>query len=153
MMSLSRRSFVAASSALFLPKVAWASAGMVVHKDPGCGCCGNWVDHVRANGFAAEVIENTAMNRIKARLGVPRNLISCHTAQIGGYVIEGHVPAVEIARLLREASRATGLAVAGMPTGSPGMEAEGAEPDTYEVVQFGPGGQSVFARYRGLTRG
>ncbi|KLK93124.1 metal-binding protein [Microvirga vignae] len=130
------------ASAEALPK-------MVVTKDPTCGCCGAWVEHVRSAGFTVEVIESPEMNRVKARLGVPQDLASCHTAEIGGYVIEGHVPADSIKRLLAENPSAKGLAVPGMPAGSPGMEVAGMEPETFEVVLFGPSGQRPFARYKG----
>lgn len=122
---------------------------MIVTKDPNCGCCGAWVDHVRAAGFTVEVIENPEMSRVKARLGVPQDLASCHTAQIAGYAIEGHVPADAIKRLLAEKPTAKGLAVPGMPVGSPGMEVEGMEPESFEVVLFGPEGQRPYARYKG----
>ncbi|MBB3021732.1 hypothetical protein FHR70_004838 [Microvirga lupini] len=122
---------------------------MVVTKDPNCGCCTGWVKHVRAAGFQAEVIEFAEVNRLKARLGVPEALASCHTAEIGGYAIEGHVPPAAIKRLLAEKPVGKGLAVPGMPVGSPGMEVEGMEPDTYEVVLFGPSGQRTYARYIG----
>jgi hypothetical protein len=122
---------------------------MTVTKDPNCGCCSGWVDHVSKAGFAVEVVEAPEINRVKARLGVPQALASCHTAEIGGYVIEGHVPADSIKRLLAEKPQGRGLAVAGMPVGSPGMEVEGMEPDTYEVILFGPSGQRPFARYTG----
>jgi hypothetical protein len=120
-----------------------------VTKDPNCGCCSGWVDHLRASGFAADVVESAQVNRLKARLGVPRDLVSCHTAEVAGYVLEGHVPAGAISRLLAERPAAKGLAVPGMPVGSPGMEVEGAAPETYDVILFGPGGQRPFARYRG----
>ncbi|MBJ6127887.1 DUF411 domain-containing protein [Microvirga sp. BT325] len=122
---------------------------MVVTKDPNCGCCTAWVTQVRAAGFDAEVVESSEINRVKMRLGVPEALASCHTAEIGGYVIEGHVPPTVIKRLLAEKPEAKGLAVPGMPVGSPGMEVEGVEPDTYEVVLFGPSGQRTYARYIG----
>ncbi|HZH09843.1 MAG TPA: DUF411 domain-containing protein [Microvirga sp.] len=122
---------------------------MVVTKDPNCGCCGAWVDHVRAAGFTVEVVESPEINRVKARLGVPQDLASCHTATIGSYVIEGHVPAESIKRLLAEKPAATGLAVPGMPVGSPGMDVSGMEPETFDVVLFGPSGQRSFARYKG----
>jgi hypothetical protein len=122
---------------------------MVVTKDPSCGCCAAWVEHVRAAGFAVEVVESPEISRVKARLGVPRELASCHTAEIGGYVIEGHVPAGTIRRLLAERPQGRGLAVAGMPVGSPGMEVEGMEPDAYEVVLFGPAGRRAYARFKG----
>lgn len=121
-----------------------------VTKDPSCGCCAAWVDHIRAAGFPVQVTE-APVNPLKARLGVPRSLASCHTAQVGGYVIEGHVPAGAITRLLAEKPQATGLAVPGMPVGSPGMEIYGMPPDTYEVVLFGPDLHRQFARYRGGT--
>jgi len=125
---------------------------MVVTKDPSCGCCGAWIDHVSKAGFSAEVIESSEVNRLKARLGVPQALASCHTAEVGGYVIEGHVPADAIKRLLAQKPQARGLAVPGMPVGSPGMEVAGAENDTYDVILFGPAGQTSFARYRGAQR-
>jgi hypothetical protein len=120
-----------------------------VTKDPNCGCCSSWVDHLRASGFTADVVESAEVNRLKARLGIPRDLASCHTAEVTGYVIEGHVPADAIKRLLTERPSAKGLAVPGMPVGSPGMEVEGAVPDTYEVVLFGDGKRTTFARYHG----
>jgi len=122
---------------------------MTVTKDPSCGCCGAWVEHVRKAGFPVEVIESAEVNRLKVRLGVPQALASCHTAEIGGYVIEGHVPADAIKRLLTEKPRAKGLAVPGMPVGSPGMEVEGVEDDHFDVVLFGPAGERTFARYKG----
>src|SRR5690606_27035505 len=108
-----------------------------------------WADHLKQAGFPVEIVETAEISRVKTRLGVPRALASCHTAEVGGYVIEGHVPAGSIKRLLAEKPRAVGLAVPGMPVGSPGMEVEGTVPDTYEVVLFGPSGQRTFARYRG----
>jgi hypothetical protein len=122
---------------------------MVVTKDPLCGCCTAWVEHIRAAGFSVEVTESTEINRVKARLGIPQALASCHTAEIGGYVIEGHVPAPTIKRLLAEKPEGKGLAVPGMPAGAPGMEVEGMEPEAYEVVLFGPAGQRTFARFKG----
>lgn len=123
---------------------------MAVTKDPNCGCCAAWVEHIRAAGFPVEVTVG-AVAPLKAKLGVPRALASCHTAQVGGYVIEGHVPADAIKRLLVVKPAARGLAVPGMPTGAPGMEVPDHEPDTYDVMQFGPGGIQTFARYRGAT--
>jgi hypothetical protein len=122
---------------------------VAVTKDPTCGCCERWVAHLRESGFTVTVTD-APVNPLKVRLGVPRELASCHTAQVAGYVVEGHVPAGAIKRLLAERPISTGLAVPGMPVGSPGMEVEGMDPDTYDVVLFGPDGrQAVFARYRG----
>jgi hypothetical protein len=122
-----------------LPKVA-------VSKDPNCGCCNGWVDHLRQAGFPVAVTNTADLSSLKGRLGVPENLASCHTAEVSGYVIEGHVPADAIKRLLREKPQAVGLAVPGMPIGSPGME--GGTPEEYEVVLFGKDGRGVFGRYR-----
>lgn len=119
-----------------------------VTKDPSCGCCDAWVEHLKSAGFSVSVTQ-LPVNPLKARLGVPKSLHSCHTGQVANYVIEGHVPASAIKRLLADRPRATGLAVPGMPAGSPGMEVEGMDPETYEVILFGPSGQRTFARYRG----
>jgi hypothetical protein len=153
-MLMSRRSFVTGLviSALLAhsrPLQAQALPKIVGSKDPTCGCCTGWVEHLRQAGLSTEVIETSEINRVKVRLGVPQDLASCHTAEIGGYVIEGHVPADAIKRLLAGKPTGKGLAVAGMPMGSPGTEMEGMAPEAYEVVLFGPSGQRTFARYEG----
>jgi hypothetical protein len=107
---------------------------MVVYKSPTCGCCAAWVDHIEANGFRVEVRDTANLAPIKARHGVPGKLESCHTALVDGYVVEGHVPADLIVRMLRERPDAAGLAVPGMPMGSPGME--GPYKDRYDVLTF-----------------
>uniref|UniRef100_A0A9E7ZYV5 DUF411 domain-containing protein n=1 Tax=Bosea sp. NBC_00436 TaxID=2969620 RepID=A0A9E7ZYV5_9HYPH len=143
----------AAGLMLWRPAIAAeALPKMTVTRDPNCGCCGAWVTHVKAAGFPVEVIEIDDVAPLKVKLGLPDALTSCHTAEIGGYIIEGHVPADAIKRLLTERPEATGLAVAGMPVGSPGMEVRGQAPDPYEVVTFSPGRQTIFARYRGLDQ-
>ncbi len=139
---------VAAGLALGRGAVAAGLPTVSVTKDPSCGCCERWVTHLREAGFAVTATEGP-VNPLKIRLGVPRELASCHTAQVGGYVIEGHVPAGAIKRLLAERPEGMGLAVPGMPVGSPGMEVEDMQPDTYDVVLFGKDGRSTFARYRG----
>lgn len=149
----SRRGVLAGLSSLVLTgplRAAEPLPEVAVTKDPSCGCCKAWVTHIRAAGFPVQVTE-APVNPLKVRLGVPRALASCHTAQVAGYVIEGHVPADAIVRLLAEKPQATGLAVPGMPVGSPGMEVEDMAPDTYEVVLFGPDLQRPFARYQGST--
>jgi hypothetical protein len=153
-MHMTRRSLLtglAASAMLAHSRSLQAQAlpKIVVSKDPSCGCCTGWVDHLRQAGFSAEVIETSEINRVKVRLGVPQDLASCHTAEIGSYVIEGHVPADAIKRLLAENPTGKGLAVPGMPMGSPGMEMEGMAPEIYEVLLFGPSGRTIFARYEG----
>lgn len=119
---------------------------MRVYKSPSCGCCTEWVAHLRADGFTVAV-EDTGNNAARARLGIPPALASCHTAEIGGYAIEGHVPAADIRRLLASRPDARGLAVPGMPIGSPGME-QGEERDAYDVLLVrGDGTTNVFASY------
>lgn len=131
------------SSMLLIAQPANA-ADVVVYKSPTCGCCKNWISHLQENGFTVEVHNRRNMSPIKTELGVPRHLQSCHTATVGGYVLEGHVPAEEIARLLKEKPQIKGLAVPGMPMGSPGME--GPRKDAYDVVTFQENGRTtVFA--------
>lgn len=125
-----------------LPKIT-------VSKDPSCVCCGSWVKYLRRNGFVAEIIETPNMERVKAGFGVPESLWSCHTAEIDGYVIEGHVPADIIHRFLAARPRATGIAVAGMPSSAPGMDVPGAS-DIYDVTMFSTSRQERYARFQGL---
>jgi hypothetical protein len=153
MKMLTRRSLVSAFAAAPVLAVGRRTLAaeelpkLTVAKDPNCGCCSGWVEHIKAAGFPVEVIESTDLNRLKARLGVPRHLASCHTAEVDGYVVEGHVPAVAIKRLLAERPSGTGVAVPGMPVGSPGMEVEGTAPEPYEVILFDAAGQRTFARF------
>ena len=121
---------------------------VTVYKDPMCGCCTKWVDHLRANGYATQVHDRSDMDALKDSLGVPKGLRSCHTAVVGRYVVEGHVPAADVKRLLASApTTVIGLAVPDMPVGSPGMEM-GERVDRYEVIAFGAKGKThVFARH------
>lgn len=137
---------VAGSALLATSARAEALPQMTVFRDPNCGCCHKWVDHIRANGFTVTVNDAPSMKAIKARFDVPADLAACHTGELGGYVIEGHVPAAAIKRLLAEKPAARGLAVPGMPIGSPGME--GPDPEVYEVMLFGTGAPQSFGRYR-----
>ncbi len=121
-----------------------AAADITVYKSPWCGCCGNWVTHLRAQGFSVAVEEREDMDPIKARYSVPGPLQSCHTAIVEGYVVEGHVPAADILRLLGERPQARGLSVPGMVAGSPGMEQGG---DPYQVILFSDTGASVYATH------
>lgn len=130
-----------------IPRPNANAAEIAVYKDPNCGCCGQWVAHLRAAGFSVKVHDATDIVRIKREAGIPDHLQSCHTAMIDGYVIEGHVPAADIERLLSERPAARGLAVPGMPVGSPGME-QGAMRDPYDVILFQEDGTgTIFARY------
>ena len=125
---------------------AAALPDVVVYKSPTCGCCTEWVAHLRRHGFQVRSEDVTDLQAVKARHRVPPDLQSCHTALVGGYVVEGHVPADLVERLLRERPKAVGLAVPGMPVGSPGMEVPGARAERYEVVTFDRSGRrGVFA--------
>lgn len=120
-----------------------------VWKDPNCGCCQDWIAHMEQNGFAVKV-HNTGNNAIRTRLGLPQKLGSCHTARVQGYVLEGHVPATEVQRLLHTRPRALGLAVPGMPVGSPGMDGAvyAGRRDPYDVLLVRLDGTTeVFRRY------
>jgi hypothetical protein len=122
-------------------------APVKVWKDPNCGCCSGWVDHLRRSGFSVAVVDTADLAAVKSQLGVPGKLASCHTAQIDSYLIEGHVPAAAIRRLLAERPAALGLAVPGMPVGSPGME--GDPPQLYDVILFSAEVTTVYARFLG----
>lgn len=119
-----------------------------VKKQVGCGCCTKWVEHLRANGFDVTAAEDPNVDQFKDQVGVPQSLRSCHTATVDGYVVEGHVPAADIKRMLKERPAIAGLAVPGMPMGAPGMEMDGMAPDHYKVIAFGKDGSTrVFAQY------
>jgi len=154
-MSVTRRGALLGSAAV----AVLASAGRVraaapvhlsVTKAPGCECCEGWAKHLREAGFSVAVTESAELNALKARLGIPADLRTCHTAQAGKYVLEGHVPATAVRYLLHEQPQnVTGLAVPGMPVGSPGMEVPGTPAEEYSVVIFGPTGRRVWAKFKG----
>ena len=136
--------------------VAFASAGaarakdrrMTAYKTPWCGCCDGWVAHMREAGWTVEVVEREDLTPIRARYGVPDRYAGCHTAVVGPYAIEGHVPAADVERLLRERPAAVALAAPGMPAGSPGMEAAGRRP--YVTLLINRAGEAtVFGRHNG----
>ena len=141
---------VMASALVFSVTSAWAAPDNLivdVYKSPTCGCCTKWVDHLKANGFQLRAHDTTNVAVHKARLGVPAGYGSCHTAQVAGYLVEGHVPAKEIKRLLKEKPPVRGLVVPAMPMGSPGMEA-GDRKDAYEVfVVNRDGSTQTYAHY------
>jgi len=138
---------------LLLWLIAWApnmrNAGateIVVYKSPSCGCCRKWVDHLRDEGFKVTTHNSNSVDQIKTEHGVSSKLRSCHTALVEGYVVEGHVPATDIKRLLQEKPDTVGLAVPGMPMGSPGME--GKRKDPYDVLAFATNGKTeVYASH------
>lgn len=120
---------------------------VAMYKDPNCGCCGAWADHMRDNGFKVQEISLRDMAQVKRDAGVPRSMGSCHTAKVGGYIVEGHVPAADVRRLLAERPPVVGIAAPGMPLGSPGMEGP-YEAERYDVISFdGDGNEAVFASH------
>lgn len=147
---VARRTLLAlALSAPFVASAQVARIAIEVWKSPTCGCCKDWVAHMEGNGFSVRVhdVGNTAA---RERLKIPMRFGSCHTALVRGYAVEGHVPAADVHRLLKERPKAVGLAVPGMPIGSPGMDgpAYGARKDAYDVLLVGAEGRSsVFSHY------
>ena len=125
---------------------AFAAEEITVFKSSTCGCCEKWIAHLRTNGYDVRVSNVEAMDAVKVRFNVPAEMSSCHTAVIAGYVIEGHVPASDIQRLLKEKPKVAGLAAPGMPPGAPGMEGPRTEP--YSVMSFTKDGASaVYAKH------
>lgn len=136
------RRFTLATSTILILAAGVAAAAQArgprveVYKSPTCGCCSKWVDHLRGHGFVVRVTDTETVEELKTKHGVPRQARSCHTALVGGYVVEGHVPAADIQRLLKERPAVAGIAVPGMPIGSPGMEVAGVKAQSYTVVAF-----------------
>ena len=121
---------------------------ITVYRSPSCGCCGKWIEHVKRQGFVVKDIREEDMDAVKKRLGVPERLKSCHTAVVGDYLVEGHVPAGDIKRLLKNKPKLDGLTVPGMPVGTPGMEMGGRK-DAFSVLGFWKDGRTtVFSDYR-----
>jgi hypothetical protein len=120
---------------------------MSVYKSPSCGCCSQWVDYMRKNGFEAKVQNVDNIGALKLKLGVREEFSSCHTTEVGGYIVEGHVPVESVQRLLKERPKIAGIAVPGMPMGSPGMEVPSGKKDPYNVVAYTSDGKTtVFDR-------
>lgn len=149
---MNRRQFLNTAGALgalaALPALGASRLPQVhVFKSPTCGCCGAWVEHMKSAGFSVKVTEVSDAAVERKRLGIPERLGSCHTATVGGYVLEGHVPAAEVKRLLTTKPKAVGLAVPGMPQSAPGMNVPGMK-DPYQVLLVDASGQSiVFGSY------
>ena len=119
-----------------------------VFKSPTCGCCSQWVEHMRQNGFNVRATDVNDLTEIKKSRGVPDQVQSCHTAVVNGYVVEGHVPAADVQRMLKEKPAIAGIAVGGMPPGSPGMDFPGTKAQPYDVVSFTKSGTTrVFAKH------
>lgn len=144
-----RRGFVQGLAALIALLVfpgarAQRAPLLTVYKSPACGCCGEWVAHMRASGFRVDVRETADVLPVKRAHGIPDRLASCHTALVEDYALEGHVPAADVRRLLRERLKAKGLAVAGMVPGSPGMAGA---PQRYDTIAFDAGRSWIFERH------
>ena len=138
---------IASSAFILLSGAAAANPEIEIFKSPSCGCCTKWADYLKDNGFDVKLKETENLNPIKMSARIPAGKGSCHTAFIDGYVIEGHVPAEDIKRLLEEKPDAQGLTVPGMPVGSPGMEM-GARKDAYQVLIFQKDGTTeVFSEH------
>ncbi|MBN9023021.1 MAG: DUF411 domain-containing protein [Rhizobiales bacterium] len=152
--TLTRRRLLIGSAALLpvLPRLSLAASGrpsIHVLKDPNCGCCSSWIEILEREGFlvTTEPSAGDPLMRYKLENGIPQQMVSCHTAQVEGYMIEGHVPVADIRRLIEERPPAVGLAVPGMPYGSPGMGPE-SEREAYDVFLIGRDGRTtVFTRY------
>jgi len=149
---MKRRLFIVgiATAGIFVagPARAASHPEVTAYRNPGCSCCEKWVEHLRAAGFSVTMQDDPNLSERRAAAGVPDSLAGCHMAFIGDYIIEGHVPATDIARLLNERPDAKGLAVPGMPMGTPGMEMDGMSHD-YDVLIFRAGGKSsVFTSHK-----
>jgi hypothetical protein len=121
---------------------------ITVYKSASCGCCAKWVDHLRDSGFAPTVHDEEDMDALKDEMGVPKSVRSCHTALLGRWLVEGHVPAADLRRLLAERPAVAGLAVPGMPASTPGMAVRGQPHEAYEVISFSADGKTrLFARH------
>ena len=144
--NLAALGFVSLGAEHIAPSAFAGSRVLKVYKSPSCGCCGAWVSHMRSAGFRGIARDVPDLHPIKKKLGVAPDLWACHTAVIDGYVIEGHVPAREVIRLLNERPKGIGLAVPGMPIGSPGME-QGDRRDPFQVILFSSTDRLVFAEY------
>lgn len=143
---ISRSIAVALFVLSFMLPVQAAGTAIEVFKSPSCGCCGKWVEHLQKNGFAVTVREVDDLTAQRKALGMPERFASCHSAKVGGYAIEGHVPAADIKRLLKQKPRALGIAVPGMPARSPGMDSPTGAPYESLLVQR-DGASSIFARH------
>jgi hypothetical protein len=116
---------------------------MTVYKSPACGCCSLWVDYMRKNGFDAKVQDVDNIGALKLKLGVREEFASCHTTEVGGYIVEGHVPVESVQRMLKERPKIAGIAVPGMPAGSPGMEVPSGKKDSYNILAFTSDGKAT----------
>ena len=148
-----RRFAISATAVLILTGIVGITAQgrqatVEVYKSPTCGCCSKWVDHLRSDGVEVRTTNTDTVDQLKTKHGVPRQVRSCHTALVGGYVVEGHFPATDVQRLLRDRPAIVGIGVPGMPIGSPGMEVAGVKAQPFDVIGFAKDGSTrVFASH------
>ena len=148
-----RTLIIAAASVLVLSAVSSGQQKpkpipMSVYKSPSCGCCALWVDYMRKNGFDAKVQDVDNIGALKLKLGVREEFSSCHTTEVGGYIVEGHVPVEAVQRMLKERPKVAGIAVPGMPAGSPGMEVPSGKKDSYNILAFTSDGKTTIYERR-----
>ena len=144
--------------AVLMSAAAWAGSiwvaaqgarpQLTVYKSPTCGCCSKWVEHMKANGFDVKAIDVDDVDKVKREHGVPASAASCHTGIVNGYVVEGHVPADAVQKMLKEKPAIAGIAVPGMPMGSPGMEVPSGQKDAYTIVSFDKTGKTAVYQKR-----
>jgi len=145
LLALGAVAVVGGGGGMFLMPAPSMAEEVVVYKDPSCECCGRWVDHMRSNGFSVAVSNVEDMDTVKRQAGIPEAMASCHTAYVGDYLVEGHVPAADIKRMLADRPSIKGLAVPGMPASAPGMDSPG---EPFTVLAFSTSGMTrVFATY------
>jgi hypothetical protein len=140
--------YLAVAAALAWAGNVWLAAQtpkpqMTVYKSPTCGCCSKWIEHMQANGFAVKAIDVDDIDKVKRDRGVPPSAASCHTGLVNGYVVEGHVPADAVLKMLKDKPAIAGLAVPGMPIGTPGMEMPNGQKDPYIIVSFDKTGKTA----------
>ena len=121
---------------------------MTVYKSATCGCCSKWIEHMQANGFAVKAVDVDDIDKVKRDNGVPASAASCHTGLVNGYVVEGHVPADAVLKMLKDKPAIAGIAVPGMPMGSPGMEVPGGQKDAFDIVSFDKAGKTAVYQKR-----
>jgi hypothetical protein len=145
-----RAAILTFSAALAWSATAWTAAQtrasrpeLTVYKSSTCGCCSNWVEHMKANGFDVKAIDVDDIDKVKLEHGVPASAASCHTALVNGYIVEGHVPADAVLKMLRDKPAIAGIAVPGMPIGAPGMEMPNGQKEPYTIVSFDKSGKTA----------
>ena len=136
------------SGSVWVAAQSGAKPQMIVYKSATCGCCSKWVEHMQANGFAVKAVDVEDIDKVKRDNGVPQSAASCHTGIVNGYVVEGHVPADAVLKMLKDKPAISGIAVPGMPMGSPGMEVPGGQKEAFDIVSFDKSGKTAVYQKR-----